>query len=354
MWPDTRLTDLLGIRHPIIQSPMKGASTPALAAAVSAAGGLGSLALANLSPEATAAALHDFHSRSNHPVNANFFASPAADGTPGEVLRARLKPHYAALGLGDPPDTLSPAAAPFTPDTLEALLTAPPRLVSFHFGLPEFDVITPLHDAGCIVICSATTAAEARALEAAGVDAIIAQGWEAGGHRGAFTVEPEDAGVGLFALLPQIADAVRVPVIAAGGIADGRGIAAALMLGASGVQIGTAFLSTPEADIPALHRERVRDAADSSTRLTLAHSGRPARGHRTAYTLSMAGAEPAPFPQMYQLSDPLRATGNPEYSFHLYGQAAALNREMAAADLVRTLAREALDRLGGKTGIPHD
>jgi nitronate monooxygenase len=212
-WPDHRLTDLLGIPHPIVQAPMKGTNTPALAAAVSNAGGLGSLGCAYLTPDELSALLGEMRRRTNRPFNLNFFAhGPVApDPVALERARTRLVPFYAEKGLGAPPDHLDPAPEAFGPDHLAALLADPPAVVSFHFGLPAHDAVPRLKAAGSRILCSATSVAEAQALEAAGVDAIIAQGWEAGGHRGAFAVGSDDEGCGLVALVPPIVDAVSVP-----------------------------------------------------------------------------------------------------------------------------------------------
>ena len=202
------------------------------------------------------------------------------------------------------------------------------------------------------MLCSATTAAEAQALERAGVDAIIAQGWEAGGHRGAFAVTADDMGIGTLALVPLVADAVALPVIAAGGVADGRGVAAAFALGAAGVQIGTACIRCPESGAKAEHRAAVASGGGETTRLSRAVSGRPARAHRTRYVDAMAaetGALPE-FPLMYALAGPLLETGDPDFQFLLYGQAAALARAEPAARVVARLVAEAgrvLARLGG-------
>lgn len=353
-WPDIRLTDLLAITHPIVQAPMKGAATPALAAAVCNAGGLGSLGCAGLPPVAIRDALVEMRRRTNQAFNLNFFAHGPIAPDPEALARARsrLAPFYAAKGLGEPSVHLDPAPAAFGDDHLAALLADPPAVVSFHFGLPENDAVARLKAAGARVLATATTVAEARALEAAGVDAVIAQGWEAGGHRGAFAVEADDTGAGLVALVPQIADAVRVPVIAAGGIADGRGIAAAFALGASGVQLGTAFVPCPESAAPETHRAAIAAATDASTRLTRAVSGRPARAHRTRFIDAMAaetGALPD-YPLMFPLSAPLIASDDPDFRFLLYGQAAPLVRPLPAADLVAHLVADTarvLARLGG-------
>jgi nitronate monooxygenase len=344
-WPDNRLTDLLGLAHPLVQAPMKGTSTPELAAAVSNAGGLGSLGCAGLGPDEIRVTLAEMRRRTNRPFNLNFFAHGPVRPDPEVLARARgrLAPFYAEKGLGAPPERLEPAPAAFGPAHLEALLADPPAVVSFHFGLPEGDALARLRAAGARVLCTATTVAEARALAAAGVDAIIAQGWEAGGHRGAFAVTADDAGVGTLALVPQVVDAVAVPVIAAGGICDGRGIAAAFALGAAGVQLGTAFIGCPESSAPDTHRRAIAEASEGSTRLTRAVSGRPARAHRTRYVDAMAAetGQLPEYPLMYGLARPLVETGDPDFAFLLYGQAAALARAEPAAQIVERLLAEA-------------
>jgi nitronate monooxygenase len=310
MWPRNDLLDLLGIEQPIIQAPMAGSATPALAAAVGNAGGLGSLGCGAMPLDELRAKAGELRAATNRPFNLNFFAHepPKENADVDALTRKRLRPFY--------------------------------------------DELAAIKDAGCRLLCSATTVAEARSLAAAGVDAIVAQGWEAGGHRGTFHVSFEDVGVGTMALVPQIVDAVDVPVIAAGGIADGRGIAAAFALGASGVQMGTAFLSCPEAKLSAGHRSALSHASDQDTRLTRAFSGRPARARNNRYIDAMAehrGPVPA-FPRMYgftaALSQVAAANDDPNFQFLLYGQAAALNRELPAAELVQTLVAEAQEVLG--------
>jgi nitronate monooxygenase len=341
VWPDRRLTELFDISHPIIQAPMKGTSTPDLAAAVSNAGGLGSLGCAGLDPGGIREITVEMRRHTDRAFNLNFFAHGPVASDPEALQRAqaRLAPFYAEKNLGAPWDRLEPAPAAFDEEHLQALLADPPAVVSFHFGLPPGDAVARLRAAGVRVLCTATTVAEAIELEQVGVDAVIAQGWEAGGHRGAFAVTPDDAGVGTLALVPQIADAVAVPVIAAGGIADGRGIAAAFALGAAGVQLGTAFIRCPESSAPPAHRAAVAAGTAASTRLSRAVSGRPARAHRNRYIDTLAaetGALPE-YPLMYQLAAPLVATGDPDFRFLLYGQAAALAREEPAADVVARL-----------------
>ena len=347
MWPKTHLTDLLGNRHPIIQAPMAGSTTVELVTAVSNAGGIGSMGYAETPTETIREDAEKIRKLTDKPFNLNFFAhdTPANMLDVVESTRERLKPFYSEVGLSEIPQDVSKPLLTFTEGKLELLLEIKPPLVSFHFGLPESDAIESLKQAGCRILCSATTTAEAVALEKSGVDLIVAQGWEAGGHRGSFDVSHEDHGVGTLALVPQIVDAVNIPVIAAGGIADGRGIAAAFMLGACGVQMGTAFLSCPEANVSDAHIAAIRNARDDDTRLTKAFSGRPARARKNKYIESIAAQRlPLPdFPTMYTLSDPLREASDDslDFRFLLYGQAAALNREMPAAELVQTLVTEA-------------
>lgn len=345
MWPDRRLLDLLQIDHPILQAPMAGAATPQLAAAVSNAGGIGALGNAEMTPDQIRAAVAALRARTNRPFNLNFFVGDAPVTDPAVLARARdrLRTWYHTLGLGEPPGTLPDLGASFDDTRLALLLDLRPAVVSFHFGLPPVAAITALKAAGIILISTATTVAEARALESAGIDAVIAQGWEAGGHRGSHQPTDPSQGVGTLALVPQVADAVRLPVIAAGGIGDGRGIAAAFALGAAGVQMGTAFLSCPEAGTDPRRRALLARATETDTMVTDAVSGRSARTVRSRYAEAMeATREPLPaFLQMYGLTDPLLDAGQDDIaSFHLYGQAARLNRAIPAADLLRLLVAE--------------
>ena len=349
MWPRTRLLDLLQIDHPIIQAPMAGNATPALAIAVSNAGGLGGLGCSFMSAAELRATAAELRAGSNRSFNLNFFAhpEPKEDAAIIASTRTLLRPFYEELGLAEVPDQGLAPCNTFGAAALDVLLDIRPKAVSFHFGLPPIEMVRALQDAGIVILCSATTVAEARLLAAAGVDAVIAQGWEAGGHRGTFHVSADDFGVGTMALVPQIVDAVTVPVIAAGGIGDGRGIAAAFALGASGVQMGTAFLSCPEANISEAERTALRNARDDETGLTKAFSGRPARAKTNRYIETMAKqhARLPDFPAMYAFSSPLieaaTAKGNEEFQFILYGQSAALNRERPAAELLTMLVDEA-------------
>jgi nitronate monooxygenase len=350
MWPRTDLLDLLGITHPIIQAPMSGFSSPALVAAVSNAGALGSLGCATLAAQAARDQVEEIRQASNRPFNLNFFvhAAPHIDTHVAHRVRARLSTYYDEFGVGSVPEPSVPFPH-FDHERLQLVLDLRPRVVSFHFGLPPADTLKRIKQTGAVVLSSATTVAEARKLEAEGVDGVIAQGFEAGGHRGTFT-EGDGAGlIGTMALVPQVVDAVRVPVIAAGGIADGRGIAAAFALGASGVQIGTAFLGCPEAVVPTIHRDALRRATDEDTRLTRAFTGRPARALRNRLIDEMNDSEVLEFPAQASLMRPLFQTDS-DMARRAFlplwaGQAAPLVRDLSAAELVDTLVAEAQQRL---------
>src|SRR5690606_6009648 len=283
------------VEHPIIQAPMMGSCTPELAGAVSNAGGLGSLGCGEKPATTLRAEAAAIRARTNRSFNLNFFIIQQEKTGPRvlEAARKRLQPWYDDLGLGDPPFELPPPGRGFDEERLEVVLSTRPRVVSFHFGHPEARHVEAMKAAGIVLVSSATSVAEARALEAAGMDAVIAQGWEAGGHRGSHKPTAPGDGVGTMALVPQIVDAVSVPVIAAGGIGDGRGIAAAMALGASGVQMGTAFLSCPGAATEPARRERLRQATDRDTMVTDAFSGRSARAMRSRYAEEMERAREA-------------------------------------------------------------
>jgi nitronate monooxygenase len=343
--------ELLGIDHPVIQAPMAGAAGPELVAAVSAAGGLGSLGSAVTPPSQLAAQADAIRAVTGRPFSLNFFCHepPSPERLEGAAGRDSLRPLYDELGLGEPPE---PAIAPiaFDSERLAALLEIRPAVVSFHFGLPSDQALDAVRELGCKILSSATTVAEAVALGERGVDLVIAQGADAGGHRGSFLAEGDDGPVGTFALVPQVVDAIDAPVVAAGGIGDGRGLAAALALGAVAAQIGTAFLSCPEAGIPALYREALRSATADSTTITRGFSGRPARALRNRLT-EHAGLKPLAFPAQLSISGPLSAAslerGSTDYLAMWAGQAAPLAREMPAADLVREIVSEAEAALTG-------
>jgi nitronate monooxygenase len=350
---DRRIQTLFGVDLPIIQAPMAGAQGAAMAVAVSEAGGLGSLPGALLGIDAMRAELALIRQRTAKPVNLNFFCHrpPAADEAREAAWRARLAPYYAELGIDPAAPVPASNRAPFDAAFCAVVEEFRPEIVSFHFGLPAADLMDRVKATGARVISSATTADEARWLEDHGADAVIAQGYEAGGHRGIFLTEDVGQQPGLFALLPQVVDAVEVPVIAAGGIADARGIVAAFALGASAVQIGTAYLFTPEATITPMHRAALREAKDDGTALTNLFTGRPARGlvnrlMREAGPLSTdAPAFPTAGGALMPLKAKAEAAGSADFSSLWAGQAASLGREMGAGDLTRTLWSEALERL---------
>jgi nitronate monooxygenase len=256
-WPDRRILDLFGIELPIILAPMAGPGTAALAIGVSEAGGLGSLPCAQLSSAQIRAAIETIRRNTSRPINVNFFChmSPTADAERERAWRARLKPYYLELGLDPEAPLAAPSRRPFDREACALVEEFKPEVVSFHFGLPSQDLLDRVKATKARVIGSATTVREAQWLESHGCDAVIAMGLEAGGHRGNFLSDDMARQVGTFALVPQIADAIKVPVIAAGGIADARGIVAALALCASAVQIGTAYLFCPEAQVSPLHLE---------------------------------------------------------------------------------------------------
>lgn len=353
MQAQQRLTELLGIDQPIIQAPMAGSATPELAAAVANAGGLGSLGVAMMKPQELRDAVGQLRKLTNKPFNLNFFVheEPNLASYDARPMQQALAPLYSEFGLGAVPEPASPAPA-FSDEQLALLLEIAPRVVSFHFGLPRGDAMAKLHAAGIKVIGCATTVAEARALEAGGADAIIAQGHEAGGHRGTFLGGVDRGTVGTMALVPQVVDAVKVPVIAAGGIADARGIAAAFMLGASGVQLGTAFLVCPEAKVHPVHRKALAETADDATTVTKLFSGRPARAIRNRMTEELAAFESrtAPFPTQRGMAAPLAAASarenKPEFLSLWSGQAARLSPPEPAGEKVARLMQGARELLG--------
>jgi nitronate monooxygenase len=353
MWPNRRLADLLGIEHPIVLAPMAGAIDWELAAAVSEGGGLGSIPAAMLDAARLADQVAKFRARTRGPVNLNFFCHrpPVPNNARENAWRERLTPYYRELGIDPAAPVPTTNRAPFDAEFCAVVEEMKPEVVSFHFGLPEKSLLARVKQAGCRVLSSATTAAEAEWLEAGGCDAVIAQGYEAGGHRGMFLTENIAAQVGTLALVPQVADAVRIPVIAAGGIADARGVAAAFALGASGVQIGTAFLWSPESKITALHRAALKEAQSDATALTNVLSGRPARGiiNRVMRELGPISEIAPEFPLASGALAPLRAKaeaqGSGDFSPLWAGQAASLGRALPAAEATRRLAQEAQELL---------
>lgn len=348
MWPSNALTERLKLKWPIIQAPMGIMTTPALAAAVSNAGGLGGLGMWGLSAEDAGRRIAGFRQMSGGGLNVNYpiWPEPQASQESVDAMRARLQPHYDSKRMGPTPMPLG-VASDVSDEHVAMLLKAKPEVVSFHFGLPRQEVVDAIKNAGIFVQSSATTSAEARRLEAAGVDAVIAQGTEAGGHRATFTGVDMSMQAGLFSLLPQIVDAVRVPVIAAGGVCDGRTVAAAFMLGASAVQMGTAFLLCDEANVRPAHREALTQADESCTVVTDVISGRPARYIRNKLVddLLESGLQPLPIPQQLSLTLPLGDSGDRDVTALFAGQSAGMVRYKTAADLVQSLAEDASRRL---------
>jgi nitronate monooxygenase len=351
-WPDGKIRDLLGIEYPLIQAPMVGADSPELAAAVSEAGGLGSLACAMLSADQIRQSVEAFRKSTAKPLNLNFFCheAPHPDAERERAWIKRLERYYAELGLDPAAIPAAPSRAPFS-ETLCALVEElGPGVVSFHFGLPEESLIERLKNAGIRILSSATSVNEAVWLEKRGCDAVIAQGYEAGGHRAMFLEADIATQTGLFALVPQIVDAVHVPVIASGGIGDARGIVAAFALGASAAQLGTAYLFCPEAKVSPLHLQALKAVRENRTVLTNVFSGRPARGilNRIVRDVGpMSDLAPA-FPLAGNAIGPLRkgseATGSIDLMQLWSGQSASLGRALPAGELTRALADEALKR----------
>src|SRR5258706_2048714 len=294
------LRELFGIEVPLIQAPMAGVQDSALAIAASNAGALGSLPCAMLTLEGMRAELETLKAQTSGPVNVNFFVHtpPAADAAREARWREALSPYYREFSIDATTIPPGPGRAPFSSAAADVLAEFKPAVVSFHFGLPPAELIARMKAWGAKVISSATTVDEARWLEARGVDAVIAQGAEAGGHRGMFLSDDISTQVGTFALLPQVVCAVKVPVIAAGGIADAKGVAAAMALGAAGVQVGTAYLLCPEATTTAVHRAALTSDTAHHTALTNLFTGRPARGivNRIIKELGAISGAPPAFP----------------------------------------------------------
>jgi nitronate monooxygenase len=358
---DTSVCRLLGTRYPIVQAPMAGGfTTPELVAAVSNAGGLGSLGGAILPPDELRDAIAAIRRLTDRPFAVNLFAplpQPEVDADAVAAMQAVLAPFRADLGLAEPPDVPSPPSSGLVDAQLEVVAEARVPVFSFTFGALPFEAV---REAGSVIVGTATTVDEAVELERLGVDAIVAQSGEAGGHRGTFRGSFEDAVVGGVALVPRIVDRVSVPVLLAGGVMDGRGIAAALALGAEGVQLGTAFLGCPEGGTAGVLREALAGAADATV-VTRAYSGRHARLVRTRLVdaIADAGVDPPPFPIQAMLTADVRAAalaaGRADLLFVLAGQGSAALRELPAAELVETLAREtedAIQRLADRRS-PH-
>lgn len=353
MWPDRRLIDLFKTEFPILLAPMAGVMDQDLAIAVAQGGGLASLPCAMISADKAREQVGILRQRVSAPVNLNYFCHTPVDADPAREAgwRKRLTPYFHELGL-DPAASITAAnRAPFDEAMCAVIEELKPEVVSFHFGLPPAAMMKRIKAAGAVVLASATIVKEAIWLEQHGADVIIAQGAEAGGHRGMFLTENIHEQPGTFALVPQVVDAVKVPVIAAGGIADGRGIAAAFALGASAVQIGSAYLRCPESKVSAPARELFKQSGDASTVITNVMTGRPARGvaNRLMREVGPISPDAPAFPHAATALGPLKAAaeklGRVDFTNVWAGQAIGMGTDMPAAELTRSLAKRALARL---------
>ena len=358
MWPDRRLIDRFKTEFPIVLAPMAGVMDAELVIAVAQGGGLGSLPCAMLSAEKAHEQVNIIRQRVSAPVNLNFFCHKAVDADPAREARwrQRLAPYFREHGL-DPDAAINAAnRAPFDATFCAVVEELKPEIVSFHFGLPEPKLLQRVKGAGAIVMSSATTVKEAIWLEENGADIVIAQGADAGGHRAMFLTENISEQPGTFSLLPQVVDAVKVPVVAAGGIADGRGIAAAFALGASAVQIGSAYLRCPESRVTPQGRVALAQASDESTVITNVMTGRPARGvaNRVMREVGPISPDAPAFPHAATALGPLKAAaekqGKVDFTNLWAGQAVRMGKEMPAAELTRALAGAALARMGQLAG----
>lgn len=358
MWPDRRLLDLFKTEFPIVLAPMAGIMDAELVIAASQGGALGSLPCAMLTAEKAREQVNIIRQRVSAPLNMNFFCHTPTDADASQDARwkQRLESYYRELGLDPATPVHAANRAPFDAAMCGVVEEIKPEVVSFHFGLPDRALLERIKAAGCIVVACATIVREAIWLEENGADVIIAQGAEAGGHRGMFLARNIAEQPGTFALVPQVVDAVKVPVIAAGGIADGRGIAAAFALGAAGVQIGSAYLRCPESKVIAPARSALAQARDDSTVITNVMTGRPARGvaNRVIREAGPISADAPAFPHAATGLGPLKAAaeklGRVDFTSLWAGQAIRLGREMPAAELTRALAGAALARLSQMAG----
>lgn len=348
-WPDRRVLELFGIDVPIIQAPMAGITTPAMMRGVAQAGGLGSLPLGMATPDDARAALDALGDMADTPINLNFFCHKPGPDDPARECewRNRLRPFFEEMGLQAPAPSVHWHDSNIDGWQCELVERVRPRVVSFHFGLPDHLLLDRVRSTGAKIICSATTVREARWLEAAGCDAIIAQGLEAGGHRGSFLDAEIETQVGTLSLVRQLVSTVRVPVIAAGGIGDARGIAAALTLGAAAVQLGTAYLFCSEARISGPFRKALEGVGDVGTMITSGLSGRPARvlRNRLARALSLFPDDVPQFPKPAFMLRPLiqasERAGRDDLMAVWCGQGAPLCSQLPAEGLTRRLGQEA-------------
>lgn len=346
----TPICELLGIEFPIIQAGMAGGSTTVeLVSAVSEAGGLGTLGAAYMAPDALQVAISDIHSQTSKPFSVNLFAAEANDDFARlEEVQQVLAPVCTELGIAGPPAALS--SPDWSSEQFKICLELGVPIISTAFGILSAEQIAQAKSKNVKLIAMVTTVAEARLAEQAGVDAVVAQGGEAGGHRSTFELSkhPLGAQVGTMSLVPQVVDAVKIPVIAAGGIVDGRGLLASLVLGAQAVQIGTRFLTSKESAAHSAYKQALFDSTEESTVITKSFSGRPARGIKNRFIAEFerAKVEPLPFPSQNTLTKDIRAAaakaGNPEFMSLWAGQSTRmLTHEMAAADIVREIVEQA-------------
>lgn len=348
-WPDARILDLLKIKHPLFQAPMAGADSPALAIGVSKAGGLGALGAALLSATQLREQFAKIRSETSQPINLNFFCHrmPAVDSTREKQWLEKLKPYYEELNIGPSTFPEGPQRQPFNEEFCSLVEELKPGVVSFHFGFPEVSLVSRLKKIGQVLMASASSAKEAQWLEQHGADVIIAQGLEAGGHQTLFLSDDLMTLKKTFPLIKEILKAVKVPVVAAGGIGDAKAIVEALSLGAAAVQLGTAYLFCPEATISQVHREALKHAKAEDTALTNVFSGRPARGILNRLMREIGPISPlAPkFPRASSAISPLRKKseqlGRNDFAQMWAGQSVALGREMPAQKLTETLVNEA-------------
>jgi nitronate monooxygenase len=352
MWPDYRIQSLFGIELPIIQAPMAGVAFSEMAIGVSEAGGLGSLACALFTTDQIIEEFKTIRRQTSRPINLNFFCHhpPKADAEREAGWSRILEPYFIELGLDPKAVSLVPGRAAFDSAMCDLVAELRPNVVSFHFGLPEKTLVARVRATGAKIISTATSVQEAQWLESEGCDAIVAQGFEAGGHRGMFLTGDTSTQIGILSLVPQMVDSVRVPVIAAGGIADARGITAAFALGAAAVQIGTAYLLSPEARISLLYRQALRSNGNQ-TALTNVFTGRPGRAIATRMVREIGPiSELVPdFPLAGGFAAPLRAKsetkGATDFTPMWSGQSGHMACELPAKEITQRLASETLAKL---------
>ncbi len=351
-WFENKLSKALNIKYPIIQAPMASAASIELATSVSNAGGLGSLGLSYYKLENILTDYQKVLNKTNCSFNLNFMVhkEPRRDDIKNKKFKEIIKIYFDEYNINEIPD-FSKTCDSFNEDHLKLLLEMRPKVASFHFGLPEQSFIRKIKEQNIFIISSATTVEEAKILEGSGVDAIIAQGYEAGGHRGTFASSYQQGEIGLFSLLPQIVEATSLPVIAAGGIANGKGIAAAIMLGAQGVQIGTAFLSCPEASVHPLWKNALDNAENKGTRITQSLTGRPARGIVNRLIIDMENKNNIipDFPTVASVIKPLASMaaskGDDSFLSLWAGQSAPMNRNISSKELLELLVEETSNTL---------